>query len=87
MSRVCQLTGARPRAGNNVSHSKRHTKRRFLPNLITKKMFDEGTGTHVRIRMTARALRTHAKNPSKFRAQIHAIAKKVQKKALKNASK
>lgn len=33
MSRVCQITGKRPVTGYNVSHSKRHTKRRFLPNL------------------------------------------------------
>lgn len=33
MSRVCQITGKRPMSGYNVSHSKRHTKRRFLPNL------------------------------------------------------
>jgi len=33
MSRVCQVTGKRPVTGNNVSHSKRRTKRRFLPNL------------------------------------------------------
>ncbi|HSX19637.1 MAG TPA: 50S ribosomal protein L28 [Gammaproteobacteria bacterium] len=33
MSRVCQITGKRPMTGYTVSHSKRHTKRRFLPNL------------------------------------------------------
>ena len=33
MSRVCQVTGKRPMSGNNVSHSNRKTKRRFLPNL------------------------------------------------------
>jgi len=39
MSRVCQLTGKRPIAGNNVSHSNRKTKRRFLPNLHKKKFY------------------------------------------------
>ena len=33
MSRVCQVTGKRPATGNNVSHAKNRTKRRFLPNL------------------------------------------------------
>ena len=33
MSQVCQVTGKRPQAGQNVSHSNRKTKRRFLPNL------------------------------------------------------
>jgi large subunit ribosomal protein L28 len=37
MSKVCSLCGKRPVAGNNVSHSKRRTKRRFNPNLISKK--------------------------------------------------
>ena len=83
MSRVCQLTGARPRSGHNVSHSKRRTKRRFLPNLISKRVFDPKTGTSVKIRMTARALRTMAKNPKKFEEQIHKLAKKALKKSTK----
>jgi large subunit ribosomal protein L28 len=87
MSRVCQLTGARPKSGHNVSHSKRRTKRRFLPNLITKSLYDEGTDTFVKIKMTARALRTIAKNPKKFKSEINALAKKSQKKSLRNKSK
>ncbi|MBT4385041.1 50S ribosomal protein L28 [Candidatus Peregrinibacteria bacterium] len=87
MSRVCQLTGARPKSGHNVSHSKRRTKRRFLPNLITKRIYDEGTDSFVRIKMTARALRTIAKNPKKYKAAIHSLAKKSQKKSLQNKSK
>jgi large subunit ribosomal protein L28 len=83
MSRVCQLTGARPTAGNNVSHSKRRTKRRFIPNLITKRIWDERTGTFIRVKMTARALRTIAKNPKKYADKIHALAKKSLKKARK----
>ncbi|HPK08776.1 MAG TPA: 50S ribosomal protein L28 [Saprospiraceae bacterium] len=39
MSRVCQLTGKRPIVGNKVSHSNKKTKRRFLPNLITKRFY------------------------------------------------
>ena len=39
MSRVCQITGKKVMVGNNVSHSKRRTKRKFYPNLITKKFF------------------------------------------------
>lgn len=80
MSRVCQLTGARPRSGHNISHSNRKTKRRFLPNLVTKTVYDESTGVPVRLRVTARALRTLAKNPKKFRDQIHAMAKKQMKR-------
>ena len=39
MSRVCQVTGKRPRSGNKVSHSNIKTKRRFLPNLQTKRYY------------------------------------------------
>ncbi|MGB0424832.1 MAG: 50S ribosomal protein L28, partial [Flavobacteriales bacterium] len=39
MARVCQLTGKKVMVGNNVSHSKRRTKRRFYPNLIKKRFY------------------------------------------------
>ncbi|MFT6843875.1 MAG: large subunit ribosomal protein L28 [Flavobacteriales bacterium] len=39
MSRVCQLTGKKVMVGNNVSHSKRRTRRTFLPNLMKKRFF------------------------------------------------
>lgn len=57
MSRICQLTGKRPIAGNNVSHSKRRTKRRFLPNLIKKRMFIPEVNEWVELKMSAKALR------------------------------
>ena len=83
MSKVCQLTGARPKSGHKVSHSNRKTKRRFLPNLIKKKILDEQTGMIVTVKMTARAARTMAKNPKKFTGQITQIAKKALKKLRK----
>jgi len=39
MSRICQVTGKKAMVGNNVSHSKRRTKRKFYPNLFTKKYY------------------------------------------------
>jgi len=57
MSKVCQITGKRPSAGNNVSHSNRRTKRRFLPNLITKRIFDPDTGTYKKMKISAHGLR------------------------------
>ena len=83
MSKVCQLTGARPKSGHKVSHSNRKTKRRFLPNLIKKKILDDQTGMTVTVKMTARAARTMAKNPKKFTGQISQIAKKALKKLRK----
>ncbi len=58
MSRVCQLTGKRPITGNNVSHSKRRTKRRFLPNLIKKNFFVPETGQTVTLKVATSTLRT-----------------------------
>ena len=58
MSKVCQLTGKRPITGNNVSHSNRKTKRRFLPNLQKKRFFIPETGEWVVLKVSTSALRT-----------------------------
>jgi large subunit ribosomal protein L28 len=58
MSRVCELTGTRPITGNNVSHSKVHTKRRFLPNLVKVTLQSEALGQRFPLRIAAKALRT-----------------------------
>ena len=58
MPRVCELTGVKPVAGNHVSHAVNHSKRRFLPNLQTKKVWDDKAGKFITIRATARAIRT-----------------------------
>jgi len=44
MSRICEITGKKVMAGNNVSHAKNRTKRKFYPNLQTKKFFVPETG-------------------------------------------
>lgn len=56
MARVCEVTGRRPRSGYNVSHSNRHTKRRFDINL-QKKRLPLGEAM-VEMRLTTRALKT-----------------------------
>ena len=58
MSKVCQFTGKRPMVGNNVSHSKRRTKRRFLPNLQKKRYFIPETKQWVTLRLSTSAMRT-----------------------------
>ncbi len=58
MSRVCKLTGKRPLVGNNVSHSNNKTKMRQLPNLQTKRIFVSELNRFVRIKLSARALKT-----------------------------
>ncbi len=58
MSRVCELTGKGPMTGNNVSHAKNRTKRRFLPNLNDVTLQSEVLGRSFRLRISAAALRT-----------------------------
>ncbi len=57
MSKVCQVTGKRPVVGNNVSHSNRKTRRRFLPNLHTHRFWVEAENRFVKLRVTAAAMR------------------------------
>ena len=61
MSRRCAISGKGPMSGNNVSHAKNRTKRRFLPNLRTVRItLDDGTSRKIRI--SASELRTLKKN-------------------------
>ena len=57
MSRVCQITGKSVMVGNNVSHSKRRTKRTFAPNLLTKKFWMEGENRWVTLKVSAAGMR------------------------------
>jgi large subunit ribosomal protein L28 len=58
MSRICQLTGKRPVAGNNVSHSNRKTRRRFLPNLHKKRLYIPELDRWVELKISSKALKT-----------------------------
>ncbi len=62
MSRVCQITGKRVITGNNVSKSKRRTKRTFAPNLSVKRFYNPETGEWIKIKVSAAAIRTINKN-------------------------
>lgn len=71
MSRICQITGKSMMIGNNVSHSKRRTKRTFDPNLFTKKFFLEDENRWITLKVSAAGMRV--------------INKKGLKNALKDA--
>lgn len=58
MARVCQVTGRKPIGGHTVSHSNIKTKRRFLPNLQTKRFFFAEEDRWVTIKLTADSIRT-----------------------------
>ncbi len=57
MSRVCQVTGKRPVAGNNVSHAHNKTRRRFLPNLQSHRFWVESEQRWVKLRVSTKGLR------------------------------
>ena len=58
MSRICELTGKRVQFGNNVSHSNRKTKRRFLPNIQSKRFYVPELDKYVTLKVSAAAIRT-----------------------------
>ncbi len=57
MSRVCQVTGKRPVTGNNVSHAKNRTRRRFLPNLHTHRFWMESEKRFIKLRVSSKGMR------------------------------
>jgi large subunit ribosomal protein L28 len=57
MSRVCQVTGKRPQSGNNVSHAKNRTRRRFLPNLHEHRFWVPAEKRFVKLRVSAKGMR------------------------------
>ncbi len=57
MSRVCQVTGKRPQSGNNVSHANNKTRRRFLPNLQSKRFWLGTENRWVRLRVSHKGMR------------------------------
>ena len=62
MSRICQITGKKAMVGNNVSHSKRRTKRTFDVNLFTKKFFYVEENCWISLKLSAAGLRIINKN-------------------------
>ncbi len=61
MAQRCSLTGKRPLVGNNVSHAHNKTKRRQMPNIQSKRIYVPELSRWVRVRLSARALRTVTK--------------------------
>jgi large subunit ribosomal protein L28 len=74
MSRFCDLTGKGPMSGNNVSHSKVKTKRKFYPNLQKKNFFIPELDKWVELKVSAKAIRTIDKKG------IYSYLKELEKK-------
>ncbi len=62
MAKRCQITGKKPASGNTRSHALNARKRRFLPNLVTKKVIDPKTGRMKKMKIATSTLRTMNKS-------------------------
>ena len=80
MAKKCPITGKGPMTGNNVSHANNKTKRRFLPNLQSKRFWLADEKRFVRLRVTTRGMRIIDKHG------IEAVLKdiKLREKAMAN---
>ena len=81
MSKVCKLTGKKPISGNNVSHSNRKTKRRFVPNIQKKRFFVPELDKFVTLRVSTSAMRTINK------LGVYAYVKKLHSKGIETGVK
>jgi len=78
MAKVCQVTGKKPAVGNNVSHSHRKTRRRFLPNLHSHRFWVENENRFVKLRVSTAGMRIIDKNGiESVIAEIRARGEKV----------
>jgi large subunit ribosomal protein L28 len=77
MARVCQVTGKSPVSGNSISHSNIKTKRRFLPNLQTKRFFLAEEDKWITLKVSTEALRTINKNG------LYNVVKKLRSEGVK----
>ena len=61
MSKICQVTGKKAMVGNNVSHSKRRTKRKFYPNLFVKRYYLPEEERWISLKVSAAGIRLISK--------------------------
>ncbi len=71
MAKECQVTGKRPQSGNNVSHAKNRTRRRFLPNLHKRRIWIPSEKRYITLKVSAKGLRTI------YKLGIETVLKKI----------
>ena len=77
MSKVCDISGKRPRVGNNVSHANNKTKRKFYPNLHKKRFYIPEEDRWITLKVSSTVLRTINKNG------ISAVLNEAKKQGIK----
>jgi large subunit ribosomal protein L28 len=83
MSMKCELTGKMYQSGNNVSHAKNRTRRRFLPNLQNISFISEKLGKKIQLRVAASTIRTVEKKGGLDEFLINTSNLKLPTEALK----
>ena len=58
MARVCEVSGKRPQVGNKVSHANNKSKRKFYPNLHTKRFFVAEENKWVTLKVSTKVIKT-----------------------------
>ena len=97
MARRCAITGKAVQSGNNVSHSNRKTRRRFLPNLQVTSMMSDALGQPVRLRLTTNGIRTVEHNggidaylkstaDTKLTPELRRLKRRIERVAARQAS-
>ena len=76
MSRVCQITGKKAIVGNNVSHANNKTKRKFNPNLHTKKFFVPELDEWIWLKVSAHGMR-HINKKGVYKCLVEASEKGI----------
>ncbi|OIP01023.1 MAG: 50S ribosomal protein L28 [Bacteroidetes bacterium CG2_30_33_31] len=62
MSKICEITGKKVMTGNNVAHSNKRTRRKFYPNLQTKKFYLPEEDEYIILKVSAAGIRKIDKN-------------------------
>ena len=94
MSKICEISGKKPMTGNNVSHAKNRTKRRFIPNLQNVKLYSGTLQKYINLNITIRTMKTVEKNGGldsylikTSNKNLAETAIKIKKQILKNNKK
>ena len=94
MSKECEISGAKPMSGNNVSHANNRTKRRFIPNLQNVRLYSGTLQKYINLNITIRTMKTVEKNGGldsylikTSNKNLAETAIKIKKQILKNNKK
>ncbi len=77
MAKYCQITHKKPMSGHHVSHAKNKSKRRFLPNLHTKRFWIPGENRFIKLCVSAKGLRIIDKLGIEKVIEKYSLAKKA----------